>query len=148
MLLSEEIQFLSKNFPLLAMANLLVWDFAVCRLKSPYSCFTFHFCFLVIFVLLIFVVSLLILVAVISLPGHIFILSSSRCIDVLNADKSSSSFFYSLSILSLACKVLCFTVSFLVTWSICRSSSLSHFKNGPEYHMRWTAQVFDEISAI
>ena len=33
-------------------------------------------------------------------------------------------------------------ISFLVLWSICLSSSLVHFKNGPEYLTRGTTQVF------
>ena len=33
-------------------------------------------------------------------------------------------------------------ISLLVLWSICLSSSLVHFKNGPEYLTRDTAQVF------
>ena len=33
-------------------------------------------------------------------------------------------------------------ISFLVLWSICLSSSLVYFKNGPEYLTRNTAQVF------
>ena len=33
-------------------------------------------------------------------------------------------------------------ISFLVLWSICLSSSLVHFRKGPEYLTRGTAQVF------
>ena len=43
---------------------------------------------------------------------------------------------------SLRCKALYFINKFLVLWSIYLSSSLVHFKNGPEYHPRGTAQVF------
>ena len=39
---------------------------------------------------------------------------------------------YSLSRSSLGCKALCNVISFLVLWSICWSSSLVHFKNGPK----------------
>ena len=39
------------------------------------------------------------------------------------------------------CNALCMDISF-VLWSTCLSSSLVHFKNGPEYLMRGTAQVF------
>ena len=42
----------------------------VCRLKCPYSCFSSHFCFLVIIIILMLVLSLLFLIAVISLPQH------------------------------------------------------------------------------
>ena len=49
---------------------------------------------------------------------------------------------YSLSVSSLGCSALCIVISFLVLWSICRSSSLVHFKNGPEYLIMGTAHVF------
>ena len=48
---------------------------------------------------------------------------------------------YSLSLLSLGCKPSCIVMSYLVLWFI-RWSSLVNFKNGPEYLMRGTAQVF------
>ena len=66
--------------------------------------------------------------------------------DVFNAGKFSSSLFffytYSLSTSSLGCNTLCMLISFLVLWSICLSSSLVHFKKGPEYLTKYTAQVF------
>ena len=40
----------------------------ISRLKRPWSCFSFHFCFLVIVVLLVLVLFVLFLVAIISLP--------------------------------------------------------------------------------
>ena len=40
---------------------------------------------------------------------------------------------YSLSTSSLGCNTLCMVISFLALWSICLSSSLVYFKNGPEY---------------
>ena len=43
---------------------------------------------------------------------------------------------------SLGCKALCIVMSFLVLLSICLSSSLVHFKNGPMYLTRGTIQVF------
>ena len=43
---------------------------------------------------------------------------------------------------SLGCKTLCMVFSFLVLCSICLSSSLVHFKKGPEYLTRGKAQVF------
>ena len=49
---------------------------------------------------------------------------------------------YSLSTSSLGCNALCMVVSFLVLWSICLSSSLVLFNNGPEYLTRGTAQLF------
>ena len=47
---------------------------------------------------------------------------------------------YSLSTLSLRC--LMRVIRFLVLWSICLSSSLVHFRKGPEYLTRGTAQIF------
>ena len=49
---------------------------------------------------------------------------------------------YSQSTSSLGCNALCMVISFLVLWSICLSSSLVHFKKGPKYLTRGTAQVF------
>ena len=49
---------------------------------------------------------------------------------------------YSLSMSSLGCYALCMIISFLVLGSICLSSSLVHFKKGPEYLTMGTAQVF------
>ena len=40
---------------------------------------------------------------------------------------------YSPYISSFGCKGLCIVTNFLITWSICLSSSIVHFKNGPEY---------------
>ena len=48
---------------------------------------------------------------------------------------------YSLSMLSLGCKALCFIINFLVFWTICLYLSLVNFKNDPKYLTR-TAQVF------
>ena len=91
--------------------------------------------------------SVLFLVAVISLSPRFCILSSSRCIDESTLSSMlvsplPPSFLdtYSLSTSSLECYALCMIISFLVLWSICLSS-LVHFKNGPEYLTRGTAQV-------
>ena len=46
------------------------------------------------------------------------------------------------SISSLGYKALCIVIYFLIPWSICLSSSLAYFKNGPEYVTKGTAQVF------
>ena len=68
------------------------------------------------------------------------------CVNAIcDAGKSSSSLFfgtYSLSRSSLGCNALCMVISFLVLLSICLSSSLVHLRNGPEYLMRVTSQVF------
>ena len=110
----------------------------VCRLKYPYSSFSSYFYFLVIFVLLMHVLRVLFLVVVIINPIHFYVIFESlyRCIDaVLNASESSSSSFdtRSLSMSSLSCKALCIVTSFLILRSICFSSLLVHFRNGPEY---------------
>ena len=49
---------------------------------------------------------------------------------------------YNLPVSSLGCKALSIVIKFLVLRSICLSSSLVLFKNGPEYLTRRTAQVF------
>ena len=49
---------------------------------------------------------------------------------------------FNLSKSSLGYNALCTIISFLILWSICLSSSLVHFKKGPEYLTRDTAQVF------
>ena len=54
----------------------------VCHLECPYSSFSSHFCFLVIFVLFMFVLSVLFLFTVISHPLHFLMESSSHLIDV------------------------------------------------------------------
>ena len=78
-LLTVEIHFLSKDFPSVAMCK-----FSQVRFRLLFACcFSSHFCFLVIFVLLIFVWSVLFLEAVISLPPRFFMQSSRRCIDGL-----------------------------------------------------------------
>ena len=83
-----------------------------------------------------------------SSSAHFYVVFESlyRCINaIFNASKSSSPFFfdtYSLSTTSLWCKALCMVFSFLVLWSICWSSSLVQFKNGPKCLTRRTAQVF------
>ena len=54
------------NFPFCSHAQVFQSDISsVCRLKYPYSCFSSHFCFLVIVILLIFMLPLLFLVTVI-----------------------------------------------------------------------------------
>ena len=45
----------------------------VCYLKWPHNCFSFYFCFQVVFIRFIRVLSILFLVAVMSLPPHFFI---------------------------------------------------------------------------
>ena len=133
------------RFPFLGYVQVFSYTISlVCLLKYPYSCFSSHFCFLVIIVLLIFD---LFLVSSISLSSLFFYLVSSRRIDksTLSSTLPSlipASFFdtYRLCHLSGA-NTLYLVISFLVVWSI-SWSSLVHFKNGPEYLTRGTARVF------
>ena len=118
-----------------------------CRLEYPYSCFSFHFCFLVI-VLLIFVKFVLFLIAVISLslllPMYRLYLQYWRVLFLPLFLK------HILFMSWLGCKALCIVVSFLVLWYISESCSLAHFKNGPKYlrGISPCVYLFDEISAI
>ena len=61
-----------------------------------------------------------------------------RCFVLLLASFLPPSFLdtYSQSTSSLSCKALCIVMNFLVLRFICWSSSLVHFKNGPEYLTR------------
>ena len=125
------------------------WEISlVCCLKYPYSCFSFHFCFLLIVGLLIFVLFMAFLFAIISLSLQFF--SSNRRI---NAIFNASVFFLllflwhiTLSPSFLGCKVLCIVMYFLVLCSICWSSFLVHFKICPKYLTRGTAQVFTPLT--
>ena len=49
---------------------------------------------------------------------------------------------YSLSMSSLRRKALCIVINFLFLWSICLGSFFYHFKSGPVYLTRGSAQVF------
>ena len=74
--------------------------------------------------------------------------SSIPCLDVSTLCLLQESLHFSfletsrLSMLFLECKALCIVINFLVLWYICLSSSLLHFKDGPEYLTRRTAQEF------
>ena len=95
------------------------------RIKRRKGCFSYHFCFLVISVLLILVLSVLLLMAVISfspcfsMSSCVIILMRQRCLQCRQV-MSLLSFLntYSLSTSSLVCKALCRVISFLVLWSI------------------------------
>ena len=65
------------RFPFLCYVQIISYEMSlVCRLKYPYSCLSFDFCFLVIFVLGNLVSCVLFLVAIISLTLRFFLLSS------------------------------------------------------------------------
>ena len=75
--------------------------------------------------------------------------SSSRCSDVPKLSSMLASPIpptsldtYSLWTSCLGCNALRMVISFIVLWSICLSSSVVHFKNGPEYLTKDTALVF------
>ena len=93
--------------------------------------------------------SLLFLAAVISLSFLFLMQSLSPCIDVSTQSSTlvnplTPSFLvtYSLSMSSLRCTALCIVVNVLVLWSICLSSSLFHFRNGPENLIRKLPKFF------
>ena len=115
----------------------------MCRLKCPYSCFSFHFSFLVIFDLLMLGVVCIVSCHCNQSSFVLFYVVFSSGINAWTLSwmlTSPSSFLdtYSLSTSSLRCKVLCIVTSFLVLWSICWSSFQVHFKNG----RRGTTRVF------
>ena len=133
------------KFPFLNQVHVLLCEMFISRLKR---CFSSHFCFLVIVILLSIMLSVSFLMAVIS-PSCFSMYSSSRCIDAstlssMQASPLPPSFLdtYSLSTSSQGCIALCIVISFLVLWSICLSSSLVHLRKGPEYLTRSTAQAF------
>ena len=79
-LLLQEIQFLLQDFLFVVTSKFFSREILlVCRLKYPYSCFSSHFCFLVIFILLILVFSVLFLLSVISFLLRFFL----RCLRVI-----------------------------------------------------------------
>ena len=113
------------KFPFLCYVRVFLCEILpVCSLKYPYSCFYSYFCFLVIVFLFIFTFSAPFLFAVIS-PLPLPFLDSHR-----------------LPMLSLGCKTLWIVIKSLVFWSIYLSSSLVHFKNGPDYLTKETVLVF------
>ena len=120
----------------------------VYSLRYPFTCFSSHFWFLLVFLLIImpFVV---VLVAIISLSLPIFMKIWSPRIDatMLSSILSSSLLYsfrhtYILCISSLRCKGLYIFINFLVPWTIYLSSFPVHFKNDPVYLARRIAQVF------
>ena len=59
---------------------------------------------------------------------------------IFHAGKSSFSW-HIRDFLCDLCKDLCIVINFVVLWSICLSFSIVHFKNGPEYLTRESAQM-------
>ena len=121
----------------------------VCRLKCPLSCFSSHYCFPVIFLLLTLALSVMFLTAVISLLPRflcrVLVIVSMHwhyleCWTVLFLHFFLDT--YNLSTSSLGCEVLCIVMIFLIVAYIWWSSSLVRFKNAPKYLTRATAQVF------
>ena len=132
------------------LIHIFSWEMSpVSCLKRPQTCFSSHFCFLVISILLILVSSVLFLVDVSSIPPRFSMSSSSRCtsastLSSMLVSPLPPSFIenYCRSTPSLRCKALCIFISFLVFLSICLKFSLVHYNNGPEYLSGKTDQVF------
>ena len=83
------------------------------------------------------------MLSVLSEHFYVVIESLYRCInDVYNDDVIFLLYFLIQSTSSLGCNALCIVIRLLVLWSICVSSSLVHFKNGPDFLTRVTAQIF------
>ena len=105
------------RFPFLCHFQAFLCEISlVCHLRYPYNCFSSHFCFLVIVVLLILV---MFLITVISLSFHIVFIISMLSSMLANPLPSSFLDTYSLFMSSLECKALLIVISFLVLWSIC-----------------------------
>ena len=95
----------------------------------------------------------LFLVAVINPPR--FCMSSSGFIDESTLSSMLASRLppslidtHSLSTAFLGFNPLCMVIIFLVLWSICLSSSLVRFNNGPEYLTRETAQILIPLTSF
>ena len=120
----------------------------ICRLKYPYSCFSFYFCLSEIFNLFL-MFSVVVLVAFCSISLLVSIFSWNSRIDQSSQNSTLTSplilsilHIYSLSMSTLRCKALCIVINFLVVLLFGLSSSLVHFKNPPEYLTRGTTQRF------
>ena len=128
--------------------SFLVWDFACLSLEMSIEWFFFPFLFSgYFFFLLTGVVRIVSGRSNQSLSELCYVVLKSlyRCIKtVFNACKSSSWHMQAVPVISgilHTLHALCIVISFLILWSMCFSSSLVHFKNGPEYLTRQTAQV-------
>ena len=134
-------------FPLISNVQVFSFEALFIRsLKCPYSCFSSHVCSLVIIILLFIMLSVSFLMAVISpskfLCNPLVVISMRhrclQCWQVLFFSPFLIHIFRQHHLLD----ALCMVISFLVLWSICLSSFLVHFKKGPKYLTRGTAQVF------
>ena len=117
------------SFPFLSHFKVFSREISlVCCLKYPYNFLSSHFCFLVI-VLLLFIL-VLFLVAVIRLSFSFYAVVESALSSML-------------SISSLGCKRLyALSLVFLFSGPFVEDLQIVHFKKGPEYLTRETAQVF------
>ena len=108
----------------------------VCRLKCSYCCFSYHFCFLVIFHLSILVSSVLFPVAVTCLPPPFLciLLVDVSTLSAILVSPLPPYFLvtYNLSMSSLGCKAIWIVMSIFVLWSISANYFLVHFRDGPE----------------
>ena len=117
----------------------------VCRLKCPNSCFSFHFGFLLIFVLLVFVLPVSFLVAVIRLP-RAFLCSLRVVVSMDQRYLQRRQVLFLLFFCQCHLWVLCIIISFLVLWSLCLGSSQVYFKNGQEYPTRGQPRYLSLLS--
>ena len=150
---SGKIYFLSKGFLSLFYVHVfsckISSSFLFLFFKYPYSCFSSHFCFLVIIVLLICCLCCyLIAVINLSLLFYVVFESLNWCINTIFNTGESSSTLFSLKNSLSSHFTLGIVDIFLVLRSICWSSSPFHFKNGLEYLTRETILVFIPFDAI
>ena len=143
-----------KKFPFVSHIHVFTCEMSlVNHLKLPQSRFPSHFCFLVICILLDVELSELFLVGVISLLLPFSLYSSSLCIDVSTLSSMLTSplprsfldtcqWHMSVSMSFMRFNTFCLVISFLVLWSICLSSSLVYFNNGPKYLTTGIVQDF------
>ena len=123
-----------------------MWDLIVFRLNYPYSCFSSRFCFSSYCSVCLYFVSSatrrwdLSFIA----PFNVVPECSNRFIPALFNAGESPSFFYTCSLLmpSFRYNALRIVIKLWVLWSICLSSSLVYFKNGPMYLTKENCQMF------
>ena len=139
----------SLSFSFLSHVFVFSFDMSiVCHVKRSHICFSSHFCFLGILVLLTLVLSAFSGRCNQSSSSSFYVIFESVIdLSTLSSMPASPTFPSFLDICSLlkstlGCYALCMVISFLVFWSIRLSSCLVDFKNSPEYLTRGTAQVF------
>ena len=133
------------SFPFCSYDKVLSCEISfACRLKYQFSCFSSHFCFLLIVVLMILVLLVFFLVSVINLFFFgSFYMVSNHCISILTLSlvqlipfPPSFPITYGLLLASLGYNTWCIFITFLDLLSISWNCSLVHFKIGLEYFTR------------